>query len=486
MSTSIAPPSAPSSSSTAITTAPPVLSEPTPASTQRYGVGRIIVVLVLLASLAVGGYFGGRYLWAQYHIRAGKKEFARQHYSKARAHLNLGLEVCKNDVEAHLLASRASRLMYDFDQSERHLSACKGQPDPDGRIKLEHELYMAERGEYYVWEPQLRKRVDADDPDTEAILEVMIYGNCHINRIQFVVEAADRILKSNPDHVYALLSKGEAVSQSHDRTGATDLFLHALEVDPDNEMAHLYLASTYLESNQPGKARDEYEILLQSHPDSPDFILSLARCTRLIGESQKALAMVDDLLRRRPGDPGALIERALDQYQLENGSAETEKLLRRAAQLAPTDRTVMFSFKRCLELRSVDPEVTATAAISACGGGCAFQAYDDNTEKAKIAKKMADMERQFELYNQLMRKIYKGGSKGFEDRLEAAQRAFDMGSDEEGLKWLRQIITMDTDNPDAHTMLSKYYERRGDVLMAHWHRTQAENGKVKMMQRPRR
>src|SRR5205085_3851655 len=132
--------------------------------------GRLALIVPLLVGTGVGGYHGVRYVWAQYHFHQGKKEFDHQQYARARAHLNLGLEVCSRDLDARILAARASRLLGDFEQAEHYLDACKGMDDPDGRLKLAVELLKAQNSEhFFAREPDLLKRVEEDDPDSDAI-----------------------------------------------------------------------------------------------------------------------------------------------------------------------------------------------------------------------------------------------------------------------------------------------------------------------------
>src|SRR5262245_24861638 len=62
--------------------------------------------LLLLFGLLVA--WAGRFLWAEYHLRAARHALERRAYPEARAHLDRYLQVWPRSPTAHLLAARCA------------------------------------------------------------------------------------------------------------------------------------------------------------------------------------------------------------------------------------------------------------------------------------------------------------------------------------------------------------------------------------------
>src|SRR5437773_2993688 len=67
--------------------------------TDRRRLARALQVLALLVPLSIGGYFGGRLLWASYHLRAAERALAKDKLLDAQEHLRQCLKVRKHDPQ---------------------------------------------------------------------------------------------------------------------------------------------------------------------------------------------------------------------------------------------------------------------------------------------------------------------------------------------------------------------------------------------------
>src|SRR5687768_8910484 len=84
-----------------------------------------------------------------------------------------------------------------------------------------------------------------------------------------------------------------------------------LQQDPNNAEALLRLGLAYLGLGQPQKAVKPLRELLKVDPESPDGRLLLARALRFSGEAQQAKAFLDEVLKTAPDDGALHAERGL-------------------------------------------------------------------------------------------------------------------------------------------------------------------------------
>jgi len=405
-------------------------------------------------------------------FREGKKELDRQHYRQARAHFDKGLEVSPHDVAARIMNARANWMLADYAGAQKQLDAIKNEPDPDGRIELARQLLTAINDDDWApWEHKLSKRVDENDPDSEAILEVLAYANLRFQRTLAAVECCDKLLKIRPNHVFAWTWKGQALGSTNDTENAAQCFAEALRLEPDLEFPHYYMALTMLSANRPLDALEHAKFLVEKFPENHEAVLMAARCYRKLGQPEQAMKVVDKGLRLRPQDRRLLVERALVLYQKDRTSEETVKALRQAHKLIPQDREVTYCLIHCLDDRNADRDERAQAAGSIVGGWLGFHASELNTEQAALERQQALSERKFDELRLIEHRIYVEGT--INDRLEAARIAEELGVEEQALMWLRSALILAPQDRKVHERLAEYYKNHGDLEKFRHHQAKA-------------
>ncbi len=442
----------------------------------RMTVPRLVVLLLVLAGLGAGGYFEVRHLRQQRLFEQAKKEFDRQQYARARGYLNLVLKDSPDNLEARFLVIRANCLLGDFGEAGRQLEASKKLPDPEGRLELAGMLYRAQVDENFAqWERRLTERLGAGDPDQQAILEVLTSQELQFDRLGPAISSANKLLELRPNHLYALYWKGQAFARARDSAEANDVLRQALDEDPDFQLARRALMGNLLDANNPKGAAEQAEILLKADPGDLDTTITLAMAYRKLGDADKAVPLLENVLRLRPHDKGAIVEMALDQYQLDRSSSKTEELLRRACALVPKDREALYAFSRCLRARDSEHDNAAKAnAAAAAVGALAYPAWFEQTEQAAIERRLDRLESLYLEHQVVERKIHNNKKGDIPLRLEAARLAEEGGQDQMALKSLRQALSIAPENKKIHKALAGFYERHGDVLMYRYHTRAAE------------
>jgi tetratricopeptide (TPR) repeat protein len=437
---------------------------------------RAVALLVVVAGLGLGGYFLARHLRIERDLKAAHKEMDRQRYNKARGYLNLVLQARPDDVEARLMAARANRMLGAFTEAKLQVEACRKLPDPDGRIQLERDLYAAQMDEeFLLWERKLAGRVQDGDPNSEEILEVLVAQSARFERIPTGMTYVDQLLELNPNHLYGLLWKGQFYGRVHDEASAKEPLQQALTLDPEFLPARRALAALLLESNNPTATKEQCLLLLQQEPDDLEAMQLLAISYRKLGTPKEAVPLLKKILHFRPNDRGAIMDLALDQFQMAPAAEETERQLRDARKLAPNDREVLFSLSKCLRARNQGLDTTLTATAAGAGGAIALATCNENTEQGVIDRRLADLELLHNKYQVAERKVYKEvktPADAIRLRLEAARIANEAGRDTDVLKWLNQAQTIQPNNREVLQFLADFYESRGDLLVYHYYMRQ--------------
>ena len=258
-----------------------------------------------------------------------------------------------------VLEVRAAMLDGDRGAAERLLGELSGQDGEE--LELERVLVQfraGEMGQTAEWLVAGQERLSASD--FRHVLEALIDGAIRAGDEPLATQVlelwkADAGVEvgaaaGGPEWQQAKLEAwlGELAWSRSLPDGAIVHFRRALELESGNEVARLKLAELLLQYG-PGEAQTHLEFLQARKPDNRDVLLRLAACFRELGESERAVRVLDELLQRRGEDVLVLLERgrlALDDGKL----SEAERWLRESERRAPAHREVLLSLSQCLQL----------------------------------------------------------------------------------------------------------------------------------------
>jgi tetratricopeptide (TPR) repeat protein len=410
---------------------------------------RLLAVLVLLGLTALGAAVGGVQLWAQYHYSAGERALERYRLAEAREHLRHCLAAWPSSGRAHLLAARAARRASDFEEAEEHLRAVQRLLPGSEEGNLELFLLRAQSGGMDSVADYLRSLVEADHPQSPQILEAMARGYMDAFRFGEADFMLELWLRRQPDSIPALLFRGWVKEQQHVLGLAADDYRRALEIDPENEEAHLRLAGALVGTNRAEEAVPHLEWFLRRHPDDPETLVQLALCWNNLGQTEQARQALDDVLARQPRSLAALVARG--RLALQDGDpAAAEGWLRPAAALNPSDYQAAFLLCKCLQQQPGKEKEAAEAGT-------------------RLEQLEADLARIRDILTERMSRTPHDPALHSELGAILLRR----GSTREGLRWLKSALREDPDWKPAHGALADYYERSGDARRAAQHRQRA-------------
>jgi tetratricopeptide (TPR) repeat protein len=345
--------------------------------------------------------------------------------------------------------ARTARRAGDLDMAEKHLTLCEhlqnDRPNPAvGDTRLEWALIQAQRGNVAEVDSYLRRYLREKHPDDYLVLETMSWEMMGRNRLDDALVLLDKWVDMQPDEYEPLVRRAWVHEHLFHRTEMLRDYRAALDIRPDRDSVRQRLVEMLLLNNRINDALGEAEELIRRRPDDPDAQVCYARCLRTKGQSEEAILTLDRLLADHPQHPAALSLRA--QIAYDTGQfEEAREWMRRALDVDPTNRPLMYSLFLCLgklnrpeELKELD---------------------------ARIKKMDADLAQ--------MNKLVRSASLRPNDpttRYEAGMIFMKYGMTKDGLHWLSTALEADPKHAPTHRALADYYEKTGDAETAALHR----------------
>jgi tetratricopeptide (TPR) repeat protein len=398
------------------------------------------VALVLVALLGV-------HFWAQAEYRAAVRALEDEHYSAGLEHIENYLSIWPSSTAAHLLAARLARLKRDYPQAEHYLKECaRLQHGATEAIQLEWVLLRTQQGEIDELVPNLWACVEADHPETLAILETLARTYMYETRFRPSLFYLNEWLQRAPDTVRALDWRGWVRERLNQTQDALKDYQRVLELEPERSAVRLRLASLLLADNHPKAALPHLERLREHEPDRPEILVGLARCWFQMGRLDEARQLFDQVYAAHPEHVPALIQRGKLELQAQRFT-EAEKWLRRALELSPHEMEAQIPLHKSVQLQP----------------GREKEAEQLLKEAEAIR---ADVQRLGHLLTEELDKA--PGNADIPS--EIGTLLLKIGHDQLGLYWLHVALKRDENHQKTHAVLADYFEKHKEPAKAAKHR----------------
>jgi tetratricopeptide (TPR) repeat protein len=397
----------------------------------------------LLGCAGLGAAFIVSYGWAEYHYQAALRALERRELAQAQAHVDACLDSRPESAEANFLGARCARLGLDYREADRRLREYQRLGGVRELFNLERQLTRAQRGDLAQVEGPLMTFVEKGHPDTLWILEALGRGYLQNYRLEKALHCLQLLLERRPDHVQALLWRGEVWERLLQPEDALADYRRALELAPERDEDRLHLVETLISTRHPNEAAAHLAILSERRPDDPRVLLSFARCRRLQGKPDDARRLLANVLERSPEDASALAE--LGRLELENNRpAQAEPWLRKAFALQPYEKDVVYALSQSL------------------------QQTGKSEEAERLQQRLERINGDLDHLDEVLRKINRSSSDPAL-RHEAGMIFLQNGHKQEGLRWLGSALRLDPLHGPTHEALANYYDGIGERGQASWH-----------------
>jgi Tfp pilus assembly protein PilF len=412
--------------------------------------GRSLAVAVLSLLIAMGAGIASVWLWASYHLRAGRAALERYHTAESVPHLQAALAVWPRDPETLLLSARAARRSDSFDTANRILDRYQELRPKDEDLTIERVCVRAERGEPDSVTKYCRSLIEQNHPASPLLFEALARGYLRTYQPHKAEDVLKEWLQRQPDNPQAFLLQGLVYDLEMRQADAVKSFRAALTADPTLDEARLRLCDTLMQLGSVEEAQPHLEYLRSRIPNNLRVQVYLARLQDRLGHPEEAERMLEAVLARQPRFAPALVERG--KLALRAGQpVEAEKWLREAVKQDPSDHQALHQLILCLERNGKLAEA------------------DREQERLK------QMEQDMKDIQAIARGAMERTPHDADLHYQIGMISLRAGAVEEGLRWLHSALKENPNHQRTHKALMEHYQRIGNFSRAREHRRYLTN-----------
>jgi tetratricopeptide (TPR) repeat protein len=401
-------------------------------------------LLVLLLALGWGGFMLHRHRQFHQHLEAARQAEVDFDFRTAHEQLADCVRLRPADPEARLRLARIARRMDDYSTAAAELDVYEDLAGADGAAAvLERAMLAAQQGDLVTTRPMLMRFMAEQHPETALVLEALVKGSMANYRLDAAQSYNEILLDGERDNIPALLRRGRLAEMMGNPDKALSCYQEAVAWKPDNLEARLLVAEALLSLHRATEMLEPLEQLYARSP-RPEVALVLARCCRIVQQPERAAALLDGILQQAPKFVPVLAERgrvALDMDDL----PKAEEVLRRAADLMPSDQQVHRDLAVCLSLQGKATAARAESRIA------------DQISKEQIALAHAMVLTQKQPNDP-------------QPRWDAAMVYVRLGQDREALRWFLGTLQIAPEHRPTHEALAALYDRLKQPNRAEPHR----------------
>jgi tetratricopeptide (TPR) repeat protein len=403
----------------------------------------LIGLLSILIVLAIAGWIGGRYFFANQERHAAEQALARYDFPQALKGFEAYLKLWPNDDPTRFQAARAARRAGLFARAGELLAEYEKHQGITVESALERAMERAQRGDLVEVEGSLQRLIIEGHPDAVLMLEALAQGYLAVYRLGFAIASIHMLLERDPNHPDAHFWRGGILEGSGRSQDALADYEQAVQFAPQKNEYQLRLAEALVRNRKPAEARPHFDELLRKMPGDPGVLLGTARCLRALALPEQAVEHLDTLLSQHPDHAEGWAERgrlAAEQSDI----PEALRCLRRAVELEPRSYAIGYSLLTVLRSQG--------------------QSQEASTLAEKLERMKQDEERLREISNLLSKNPNNPAL-----RNEAGLICERNGVDEEALRWFLGALQDDPTHRPTHASLSEFYQRKGDTEKANYH-----------------
>lgn len=430
--------------------------------------GRFAFMFVALAIvLALFFTFGG--LTRLSHHFSSRAIDGRE-LAAARWWLDLSERLSPRDAHFAYLRGRLARHEGDLPAMRKHFERAATRGFDAEPIRRQRVLAKAQSGRLDEVEREINRWLASGEGNIAEISDAYANGLAKQSRVPAALTVLEAWHADFPDDPRPRFRIGRIKEYAQLDEEAKQNYRAAVDVDPDCYRAWYALGRILLDQKQIREARACYERCLEM-PEPAAAKVGVARCLAEAGESERAADMLREVLalpdQRRRASYRALGE-SPERFI---AAAELGKLAANAGRFEEAKRWL----EKALESNPRDIIARYSYAVALRGLGLRERAEEEFQRVRTVKEKL---EAAKDLQNQIRRE-----PQNIQPRLALGELLLNYESEQTGLFWLRSVLTIDPDNPDAHRALADYYQARQlqsphFARLARQHREQvvADNG----------
>jgi len=289
----------------------------------------------------------------------------------------------------------------------------------------------------------------ADPNNVDALV---IYG-----RIQQTVKQTDaakatyrKILDLNPKMQNIYLFLGGIYMDENNLPGAREIYQQLLEHYPDSYVGHFFLGQILARQGDSGTAEKEFQKTLELRPDLEGPKFELIDLYKTTGKTGDIIQLYSDILQQNPEQVRASMELGYFFHQIGN-IEEADVLFRNLGIRSHTEPEVVRTFAQLyLDSKKYDAAIVVIKGLlkgsenSSDLQYAAGVAFDGKEDKETALKHFLRVKPDSRFYQNAV--------------VQISSLYQDMKKNDEGIRFLKELINKYPDNPDFWMYLGSFYE----------------------------
>lgn len=310
------------------------------------------------------------------------------------------------------------------------------------------------------------KNVDAllkaspEDPDALALKGAIMVKQGNLDK---GMEFAEEVLKRHPDHSDAVSLKTVVYLTKNDTASALNTVVKALELKPTDVSLHLLQLQVHTQSKNLTAIEQDYQQLIRLYPDKLDYTYALVKHYADIGETDKALTTLQELIDKHPDQMKPKL--VLVDFLMQKKPELVEKTLAGFHAKFPEEPEFHFrSAALYLKLNRIDEAKKSLNRIIELKPN----SKEGHSAKIMLAK-MAFQEKDTELAQNLVKQVLSDDPHNLEGLLMKARMDMQKGLYDEAITNLRVVLRDYSNSDEAMVLIAQAYQRTTSPELAEEH-----------------
>jgi len=359
-------------------------------------------------------------------------------------------------AQCQFLLAKSARRAGEFLKAEEALVKARDGNWNPSQILYEKILASAQSGQVRVVERELRQifQGDLQPHETAEVYEALALGNLAAFDAPEFFRCIDFWLEWDPAAVKPRQMKAEFYLRLGDHQGAMEQFKEIVNDHPEFLPGRKGLADSLLALNLPAQAEKELRICYANQATAQHAV-SLAKCLVRIDRSDEAKALLETHKDTEDRVTRAEILEELGRWFLDRQQVDQGiEYLQESVRIAPESSSGWHALSIAYSMKGQPQKASEAMKLS---------------EESQLRT-----QRFFAVATELS-----NNPQSISLRLEAADIMFTQGLDLHAVAWLKTILQIDPQNPEANQRLAEYYLKSGNKELAQKHQQMINSQPVK-------
>ncbi|MDF1591353.1 MAG: tetratricopeptide repeat protein [Desulfobacterales bacterium] len=296
--------------------------------------------------------------------------------------------------------------------------------------------------------------------DPNNVEALVIYGRIQqtVKQTDAAKETYQKILTLNPKLQNIYLFLGGIYMDENNLSAAREIYQRLLEHFPDSYVGHFFIGQIFARQGDAKAAEKEFQKTLELRPDLEGPKFELIDLYKTTGQTGDVIQLYNDILQQNPDQVRAAMELGYYFHQVGNFE-EADVLFRSLGTRSSTDPEVVKTFAQLyLDQKKYDAAIVVIKGL--------LKEAEDSSDLQYAAGIAYDGKEDKEIALEHFLRV-KPDSRFYQSAVVHISFLYqDMKKNDEGIRFLKEALKKQPDNPDLWMYLGSFYEELEDFSRA--------------------